>query len=160
RAFFIFFFLAVFGGCFGSPKIYDAVIFFNELELLKIRFEELYDVVDHFVVVEGSLTFTGNQKPLYFAENRHLFSRFEDKIIYVLVEDFPPATSDPQRDSWTREIHQRNGIIRGLCNCADEDVIIISDTDEIPRREVIASLPPMKNRIFNLDMQYFRYQLN
>lgn len=146
--------------CYGTSKIYDCFTFFNELEILMIRLEELYDVVDHFVIVEGSLTFTGKPKSHYFAENRHLFSRFEDKIIYILVEDFPSPTNDLRLDAWRREHHQRNQIIRGLSHCAPRDIIIISDVDEIPRHDVIANLPRIGKNIFNLDMQYFRYQLN
>ena len=51
-------------------KIVDAFIFNNEIEILKIRLFELYDIVDYFILVEGNLTFTGNKKPLYYNENK------------------------------------------------------------------------------------------
>ena len=49
-----------------KTKIYDTFLFFNELDLLEIRLNVLHDVVDHFVIVECTKTYQGNDKPLYF----------------------------------------------------------------------------------------------
>jgi beta-1,4-mannosyl-glycoprotein beta-1,4-N-acetylglucosaminyltransferase len=117
--------------------LYDCFTFFNELELLKIRFEEIYDVVDHFVVVEATQTFSGNPKSLYFAENVDQFEKYKDKIIHVVVNDFPLPTSDVANDRWVREEFQRNAILRGLVGCNNEDIILISDLDEIPNQRSI-----------------------
>jgi hypothetical protein len=113
-------------------SIYDTFIFFNELELLEIRLLELAPVVDYFVIVEACQTFTASPKPLYFADHQRRFSDFEDKIIHVVVDDFPQTT-----DPWVSEAHQRNAIIRGIANSVPDDVIMISDADEIPRRNVV-----------------------
>jgi len=118
-------------------KIYDCFTFLNELELLQVRFEELYDVVDHFVIVEATQTFSGNPKPLYFSENVHLFEKYKDKIICIVVNDFPSATDDPEKDRWIREEFQRNAMLRGLSACSDEDIILVSDLDEIPNQRSI-----------------------
>jgi len=107
--------------------IYDCFTFFNELELLELRLGELSNVVDKFVLVEGTKTFRGKNKPLYFQENKDKYPRFLDRIIHVVVDDFPES-SNP----WVLEYHQRNMIARGLANCQADDVIIISDVDEIP----------------------------
>lgn len=72
---------------YSELKIYDCFTFFNEIELLKIRFEELYNVVDKFVLVEATQTFTGEPKELFFLKNKNLFSKYEDKIIHVVVDD-------------------------------------------------------------------------
>ena len=69
----------------ARPKVYDCVLFFNEPELLEIRLNELYDSVDKFVIVETIENFQGKLKPLYFEENRHLFKKFEDKIIHIAL---------------------------------------------------------------------------
>jgi len=124
----------------NKPLVYDCFIFFNELELLEIRLNELYDEVDHFVLVESIETFRGNVKPLYFQENKHLFKKFEDKIIHVVLR-----ANIPTNDPWDREKFQRNQIIRGLKKCKLDDIIMISDVDEIPRREMIGII---KERIF------------
>lgn len=127
-------------------ELYDCFTFFNELELLKVRLEELYDVVDHFVLVEASKTFSGNPKPLYFSENAHHFEKYKDKIIYVAVDDFPLPTSDPANDRWIREEFQRNAMLRGLIGCSNEDIILISDLDEIPNQQSIHEIRNFFNK--------------
>ena len=57
-------------------KIYDCFTFFNELDLLEIRLNELNDVVDYFVIVEGKKTFQNNPKPLFLLENIDRFKKF------------------------------------------------------------------------------------
>ena len=127
-------------------KVYDCFTFFNELELLKIRLEELNDHVDYFVLVEGSETHKGEPKPLYFQENRHLFQKYLHKIIHVIVnEKIPLNSSDPIKRYWDREHFQRECIARGLKNCEHLDIILLSDLDEIPRAEM---LEKVKKQIF------------
>jgi len=121
-----------------SAEIYDCFVFFNELELLKVRFEELYDKVDHFVLVEAKQTFCGDPKPLYFAENAECFAQYKHKIIHVVVEEFPPPTNNLEHeDWWVRHEFQLNAALRGLESCNSDDIIMISDLDEIPHREAI-----------------------
>ena len=143
--------------------IYDCFIVFNELDLCEIRFNVLKDVVDKFVVVEGMLTHTGKPKPLYFNENRERFAAFADKIIHVVVDDFPtPPEGYSERDaSWMRENFQRNAVIRGLEDAKPDDLIVISDLDEIPRPEVIAKAREKKYEgVTALGMEVFCYYLN
>ena len=110
----------------GRPKIYDCFLFFNEYELLKIRMHTLYAHVDKFVIVESAETHQGSSKPLNFEENKELFAPFADKIIYIPLHE-RLNTDDP----WIRENYQRNQIMRGLTQCNDSDIILISDLDEI-----------------------------
>ena len=70
-------------------KIVDCFIFYNELDLLNYRLNVLNDVVDCFVLVEATRTFTGKQKPLHYAENKHLFEPFNHKIVHIVVDNFP-----------------------------------------------------------------------
>lgn len=107
--------------------VYDCFTFFNELDLLEIRLNILNDVVDKFVIVEANKTFSNKEKPLYFLDNIDRFEKFKNKIIHIIVDDFPEF-----EDAWAYEYFQRNAIRRGLVNCRDEDSIIISDLDEIP----------------------------
>lgn len=113
-------------------KVYDCFTFFEELELLEIRLNVLDEVVDHFVIVEATRTFSNRPKPLHYAENKDRFSAFSSKIIHVVVDDYPEFET-----AWTYENHQRNCIERGLTQCRDDDVIMISDIDEIPRPELV-----------------------
>lgn len=140
-----------------SAEIYDCFIFYNELNILEIRLEELDPYVDKFVLVESRETFRGNEKPLYFAENKERFSKYLDKIIHVVVEDRIQTT-----DPWVRENYQRNQIMRGLKNCKGKDFILISDVDEIPKGSRIqALLEPLiykkKKRVGSLQRLFFYY---
>jgi hypothetical protein len=121
-------------------EVYDCFTFFNELELLRLRLEELSTVVDHFVLVESPISYTGKNKPLYYQENKQLFEPFNDKITHIVVNAFPGVTGDGEKDHWYRESYSRDAIIRGLSNCKDNDVIFISDLDEIPKAEAIGRI--------------------
>jgi beta-1,4-mannosyl-glycoprotein beta-1,4-N-acetylglucosaminyltransferase len=121
--------------------IYDCFIFFNELELLELRLHELAGVVDWFVLVEASRTFTNQPKPLFFLNNRENFRAFHNKIIHVIVEDSPPLG-----DPWKVEHFQRNCIARGLRQGEPEDWILVSDVDEIPRAETVKQLTARQGR--------------
>jgi beta-1,4-mannosyl-glycoprotein beta-1,4-N-acetylglucosaminyltransferase len=112
--------------------IYDCFTFYNELELLEVRLHELSKVVDKFVIVEAPRTFTNKPKPLCFLENRARFSEFDRQIIHIQVSD-SPNSSDP----WAVETFQRNCIARGLVQCQQDDLVLISDVDEIPRAEAV-----------------------
>jgi len=112
--------------------IYDTFIFFNELELLEIRLHELAQVVDRFVLVEATRTIRAKPKPLYFAENQQAFRAFRDKLVHIVVEDMPEA-DDPSR----LERFQRDCARRALTACKPDDIILLSDADEIPRAETV-----------------------
>lgn len=159
------FFLFIFGcflfflksGSFHTPKIYDCFLFFNEFDLLEIRFEEMYSVVDKFVLVEALETFRGDPKPLYFEENKERFRKFADKIIYVPVKE-RFITNNP----WDREKYQRDQILRGIKNCKKNDIIFISDVDEIVRKEkieeIVAPLISKQQEVIVLEQKmYFGY---
>lgn len=126
-------------------KIVDCFTFFNELDLLKFRLEELYDKVDHFVLIESTKTFTGQVKPLYYSLNKDEFEKWNDKITHVVVTDMPISLPQYKIDelvalpeirniNWVREHHQRRSVAKGLSrlNLNFDDVIILSDLDEIP----------------------------
>lgn len=143
-------------------KIIDGFIFYNELELLKARLHELYNIVDYFILVEGTLTFTGNKKQLYYNENKLLFSKYNDKIIHIIVDDFP-ITKNP----WDREYHQRRSIAKGIAKLTleNDDIIIISDVDEIPKFKTISDIKNNitilnDNSIYSLVMKLFYYTLD
>lgn len=135
-------------------KIYDCFTFFNELELLEIRLNVLNDYVDKFVLVEATKTQNNQDKILYYDLNKDKFKSFSDKIIHIVVDDYPKVLKQ-----WTIENHQRNAICRGLINCQDDDIIMISDLDEIPRPDYIKKYYD-KNKIIALDMDVFNFYLN
>ncbi|MFH1456758.1 MAG: hypothetical protein ABIF17_01435 [Patescibacteria group bacterium] len=134
--------------------LYDCFIFFNELELLEIRLNELDSIVDRFVLVESTRTHTNKPKNLCFAENKEKFSKFLNKIIYILVDDFPDSD-----DPLDLEIHQRNAIVRGLKDAKSDDVIMISDVDEIPRPKTVLQIKDNPG-IKTLKQNFYYYCLN
>ena len=130
------------------PRKIDAFIFYNELEMLSYRLSILYPHMDAFILVESTLTHTGNAKPLFFNENRERFAPFLDKIVHVVVDNLIPdlkienKTYDPDSEQWKNERYQRNCISLGIekyrqillekgLDLGMEDVIFINDVDEL-----------------------------
>tara|TARA_R110000824_G_scaffold28264_11_gene95227 strand:- start:7452 stop:8312 length:861 start_codon:yes stop_codon:yes gene_type:complete len=121
-----------------KPKVYDCFPFFNELDLLEIRLNYLDPYVDYFVLCESVITFSGISKKLFYKENKHLFEKFNHKIIHVVVDDTPEELVGKR--PFLTDQHQRNSVIKGLTNCSDRDIIITSDLDEFPDPETIKNL--------------------
>jgi hypothetical protein len=113
--------------------IYDCFTFFNELELLELRLHELDSVVDRFVLVESTRSHSNQPKPLYFEDNKSQFERFLPKIEHIVVSNFPTSV----QDRWVLENFQREAIMRGLRNCRPEDVVIVSDIDEVVSAQAV-----------------------
>lgn len=141
--------------------IYDCFSFFNELDLLEIRLNTLDKVVDKFILVESTLTHTGNPKPLYYAKNKDRFAQFSDRIIHIVVDDFPLIQdASPREMSWIRENWQRNAIMRGIpMDAKDDDLLIISDLDEIPRPSAVIKAQ-FYDGISHLQLEMFYYFVN
>lgn len=134
--------------------IYDCFTFFNELDILEMRLNILDEIVDKFVLVESRKTHTNLDKPLYFEENKKRFEKFEDKIIHIIADDLPPF-----QVTWTNEVCQRNAIEKGLVDCQDDDVIIISDLDEIPNPQKVLEVKDLPG-IKALDLTFSTFYLN
>ena len=138
-------------------KVYDCFPFFNELELLEIRLQELWNVVDYFVIVESNLSHSGNPKDYVFENNMSRFEKFMPKIRHIKVEDNPDT-----EDSWVRENFQRRAITRGLTDLDVDDLIIVSDCDEIPRADLIDMIKDDTNNYdrYILNIPQFRHRVN
>lgn len=138
-------------------KVYDCFQFFEELDMLELRMTELDECVDHFVVVESPWTHQCQPKRLVFLENRERFARFADKIIHVVA--------DRRLDTLTmaQENYQRDCIFEGLTGCSDDDLILISDLDEIPRKDLIRRIagdPRLAGQLLALSMLQRPYFVN
>ena len=138
-------------------------MFYNELNMLKFRLDYLYDTVYKFILVESTLTHSGKTKELYYNNNKHLFEKYNDKIIHIIVDDLP--TLEETNDSWDREIKHRQGIERGLnqLNLKDNDIVCSCDLDEIPDKnalDYIRNLPKIKNILYALEQENYRFNLN
>tara|TARA_B100001123_G_C15253727_1_gene1003795 strand:+ start:77 stop:883 length:807 start_codon:yes stop_codon:yes gene_type:complete len=139
-------------------KIYDCVQFFNEEHIFDLRINILSEFVDFFVVVESTCDHQGRAKKLNFDLNR--FKKYEKKIIYVIVDDTSESIKKPHVGGESLvEQHQRNSIMRGLKNCHDEDLIILSDVDEIPDLTKLNQFNK-KNKYAVFSQKAFAYKLN
>ena len=94
----------------------------------------------------------------FFENNKAQFEKFADKIRYIKVDDFPELSrskSDIHGNKWLYENYQRDAIMRGLSDCKDDDIVIISDLDEIPNPEAVKQY---KNGICILKQYTFSLQ--
>ena len=154
-------------------KIFDCFMYFDEETVLELRLNILNKYVDYFVIVESSFTHKGDKRELKF--NHQKFNKFKDKIIYITYDEEPLEISKNQVNekdddglkSWKyitnanyRENGQRNHISKGLHLAKDDDMILISDVDEIPNLERL-DLSKINEKIvlFKQDMFYYRFNL-
>ena len=139
-------------------KIFDTFTFYNELDLLELRMNILGDIVDYFVINESTITFTGKKKPLYFAENKERFKKWEDKIIHHVLndnnetlekywKDVPYHRSMMEDDIYKLPLHYQracfhkdSAIYALLDHAQDDDIILTSDADEIANPEAIKAI--------------------
>lgn len=134
--------------------IIDAFIFYNEVDLLHMRLVELYPVVDKFILVQAHHTFRGVPKEKTFDRNDPQWAPYIDKITDICVG------LSGGKDAWERERYQRNVIGWELqASYALNDIAIISDLDEIPRREVVAGLAELDAPVA-FGMPHYNYGLN
>ena len=145
-------------------KVYDCFTFFNELDLLDIRMSLLNAVVDYFVIVEGGKSHTGKLKSYLFEENVERFEKYKHKIIYVKVDDMPDYSEEDissDGNNWRLENFQRDCIVRGLTRAKDDDVILVSDVDEIPNPSIIKEYKANnETEIWVLEMYMMYYFFN
>lgn len=116
--------------------VYDCFTFLDNFDILEIRLNELRDVVDQFVVCESTHNFAGGRKPLFLSENRKRFSDFPLKI---LVLDEPDDAQVTSGNLFANEFRQKNYLKTALLECKDDDIIIMSDIDEIPFPSIVQS---------------------
>ena len=133
-------------------KVYDCFMYWDEDLLLDLRIRILNKVVDYFVIVEGNKTWQNNKKKFRFKIEK--FKKFKNKIIYVKVNDLPNG-----KNPWLRENFQRNCISRGIVSANDNDLIMISDLDEIPNPRQI-KLFKKKMRFAVFEQSLYRYKFN
>ena len=133
-------------------KIFDCFLYNDENLILEIRLNTLSKYIEKFIIIESRYDHQGNKKKLNFEINN--FKKFENKIIYLIIENFPQKLSN-----WERENFQRNYIINGLSIAGEDDYVIISDVDEIPDLTKIVNLDNFKFTVFQQKMYYYKINL-
>ena len=148
-------------------NIYDCFMYFDEDMLLDLRLNMLNKYVKKFVITESTYLHSGNKKKLNFDFKN--FSKFKDKIEYIVI-DTPPNGIEQINDednleiknkkildnSLKRENNQRNTLIKGIKDVDDDDLILVSDLDEIPNLDNYK----YKNKITLFIQKVFYYKFN
>ena len=143
-------------------KIYDCFQFFDENMMLDLRLNILIENVHKFVIVENSFMHSGTKKKPVFDINN--FPKFKDKIIYILIDELPKGLHDVNKikDKDTKgnriidntlmiEHNQRNQMLKGLSSGDENDLVIVSDVDEIPDLE--------KNDLRKIDKKLIHFKI-
>ena len=133
-------------------KIFDCFIFNDENSILEIRLNELNKYVDFFVIVEFGENHQGTKKGIKI--NKKILENFKDKVRYIYIEKF-----DKNMSSWERENFQRNYIKHGIKDANENDIIIISDLDEIPNLRNI-NFNNIENSIYAFKQINLMYKFN
>tara|TARA_B100001057_G_scaffold249774_1_gene250062 strand:+ start:25 stop:894 length:870 start_codon:yes stop_codon:yes gene_type:complete len=145
-------------------------MYFDEDLLLDLRLNSLNKFVKKFVITEATYTHNGAKKKLNFDINK--FKKFKDKIIYLIVDKQPNNISDLlDNDSkekrgeklilngMARDYFQRENLSKGIAEAANDDLILISDLDEIPNLNHL-NFRNIKNNIIIFEQKMFYYKLN
>ena len=151
-------------------KIFDCFMFYDESMLLDVRLNILNKFVDYFIIVESEFFHNGKKRQLKFDIKN--YDKFKDKIIYIVQKDQPSGilsinendnegikSSKLIKNAHLRENHQRNQIVQGLTNAQPDDLILISDVDEIPNLEIV-NLKETKNKFIIFEQKIFYYKFN
>lgn len=151
----IFLLLSIFP-CFAEVRLFDTFLFNNEYDMLELRLREHDKAVDYFIIVEGAVTFTGKPKPLYYELNKERYKQWHEKIIYVIIKDFPIE------NTWAKEHHSRNYVMETLDKlCKPDDLVLHSDCDEIISEAVLlAHKQAARQGAYCLETDMYYYNTN
>ena len=151
-------------------KLFDCFMYYDEDLLLNIRLNILSKFVDKFVISEAKYLHNGKRKKLNFQINK--FEKFKNKIEYIVVDREPKniipisskddiQTADEKKilNSLKRENFQREMLLKGLIDIDNEDVIMISDIDEIPNLDSF-KINELNNDIAIFKQKMFYYKFN
>ena len=158
--------------------IIDCFPFFNELDLLDIRLKLLDNIVDKVVLVESTKTFTLSKKKLFYENNKDRYKKYKNKIIHIIVDDSPALFNKffihkPKNIFWLLknkksiflnahdiDFYQKNQVFKGLKSCNENDILILSDLDEIPNPSIFEDLETIKKGNTALELDLHCYFLN
>ena len=151
-------------------KIYDCFMFYDEDLVIDLRLNILNEYVHKFVIVESKFTHSGKKRELLFDINK--YSKFKNKINYIVLENEPVDleivhdndTDDKKNSKYImnalkRENFQRNGIKKGLTNAKPDDLILVSDVDEIPNLSNL-DLNEINDDIILFKQNFYYYKFN
>ena len=135
-------------------------MYFDEDLMLDLRLNTLNDYVDKFIIAEATRDHSGKEKKLNFKYKN--FSKFKDKITYLVVDDLPLNVKSKKKN-WNenhwRDQYQRNSLVKGFKTCEEDDLIMISDIDEIPDPKKISEFK-IENKYACFMQKNFQSKIN
>jgi beta-1,4-mannosyl-glycoprotein beta-1,4-N-acetylglucosaminyltransferase len=141
-------------------KLYDCSMYFDEDLMLDLRLNVLNEHVDKFIIAEATRDHAGKEKKLNFDYKN--FPKFKDKIKYLVIEDLPINVKSKKKN-WSpnhwRDQYQRNSLSRGFNLINEDDLIMISDIDEIPDPKKLSEFK-IKNKYACFMQRNFQSKLN
>lgn len=132
-------------------KIFDTFTFFNELDLLELRFNILDPYVDFFILVESRETFSGLPKPLYYEENKKRFKKWDEKVIRIVV----PNMEVTDGNLFRRHYLCYEAIENMLMEFDPEDIAFCSDLDEIWKPQILTQMDDNPHSMFQHNYSYY-----
>ena len=151
-------------------KIYDCFMYYDEDLIIDLRFNILNKYITEFIIVESKFTHSGEKRELLFDINK--YSMFKKKINYIVLENEPENletihdkdTPDKKNSKYImnalkRENFQRNAITKGLKEVNPDDLILISDVDEIPDLSNL-NLESINDEIILFKQNFYYYKFN
>lgn len=116
-------------------RVFDCFPFFNELDVLEVRLNALTPYVDEFILTECKVTHSGNDKPLFFEQNKERYKNFNIRQLIVPPEEeyrYTITSGKLSGNAWRLEHRDREYLMTAIKDLDDEDIILLSDADEIP----------------------------
>ncbi len=146
-------------------KIVDCTSFYSEHMMYEVRLNILKDKVDKFIVTESTYSHSGKKKKLNFDINN--YPKFKNRIIHVVIDREPDGivaeNNDPslQRSNSLKRIAlSYDESLKTIKDFSDEDLIMLSDNDEIPNLNSNQFNKSKKNIIlFKQLFFYFKFNL-
>ena len=151
-------------------NIYDCFMYYDEDLLLDLRLNTLNKYVKKFIITEATYAHNGSKKKLNFDINQ--YKKFKNKITYIVVNEPPPnileLVKDERKDKreeklilngMARDYHQRECLSKGIKEANNDDLILISDLDEIPNLSSL-NFSKVNNKIILFEQKMFYYKLN
>jgi len=148
-------------------KIFDCTTFYSEHLMMDVRFNVLNDYVEKFIVCESTISHSGEKKKLNFNINN--YPKFKDKIIYIVIDEEPEGIigkkngfaepHEKRSDSLKRIELSYDYMIKAISSASDNDLIILSDNDEIPNLNS-EQFKKTKKDIIIFKQLFFYYKFN
>ena len=145
-------------------KIYDCTTFYSEHMMMDVRFSILDKNVEKFIVTESTYSHSGKRKKLNFDINN--YPKYKDKIIYLVIDKEPNDLIETEKDNVSKRLNSikrielsHNYMKEAINEVAEDDLIILSDNDEIPNLESKSFLKS-KKKVILFNQLFFYYKFN